>query len=80
MILLEYAHAKENVQAIRKQVRQLLVLQLRQFEYGKAREGYWALEGFMAQLKGAVKVEDVKYSEADVWRVDCILTTAVAML
>ena len=58
--LTDEEHARANT--IRKHVRQL-------FEYGEGRDGCWTSGKFMAQLKQAVKIADVKYPKADGWRV-----------
>ena len=58
----EYARAKEKDPTTRKYARQL-------FEYGEAREGYWTSEKFMAQLKEAAKIADVKYPKEEGWRI-----------
>ena len=58
----EYTRTKEKDPTIRRQACQLL-------EYGEAREGYWMLENFMAQLKEAAKIAKAKYPKNEGWRI-----------
>ncbi len=57
----EYEIAKTNNPACRKYAREFL-------EYGENKEGYWIMVKFLAQLKRAVEIADIKYPKADGWR------------
>ena len=38
------------------------------FEYGENKEGYWTRDKFMAQIKQAVAIAEIKYPKEDGWR------------
>ena len=58
----EHDKAKLDDPTIKMYARQLL-------EYGEAREGYWTSEKFMAQIKEAVKIAEVKYPRSEGYRI-----------
>ena len=58
----EYEEAKKNDPTIRKYARQ-------QLEYGEAKEGYWTSDKFIAQIKQAVKIAEVKYPREKGFRI-----------
>ena len=58
----EYTAAKLTDPSIRRYARQ-------QLEYDEGKEGYWTSEKFMAQIKHAVKIAEVKYPREEGWRI-----------
>ena len=57
----EYEVAKRKHPNIRKYVREFL-------EYGESKEGYWTRDKFVAQMKRAVIIAEIKYPKDEVWR------------
>jgi hypothetical protein len=57
----EYERAKQANPSAKKYARRFL-------EYGENREGYWTRDKFIAQMKSAVEMAEVKYPKDDGWR------------
>ena len=49
-------------------------------EYGENKEGYWTMKRFMAQIKRAVEIAEIKYPKTDGWRCCWCSTTAVIIM
>ena len=58
----EYERAKASHPGIKRQARSFL-------EYGENKEGYWTSEKFMAQIKVAVTIAEVKYPREEGFRI-----------
>lgn len=57
----EYERAKQVNPSSKKYARQFL-------EYGENKEGYWTRDKFVAQMKGAVEMAELKYPKEEGWR------------
>ena len=58
---MEYENAQKTNPGIKKYAREFL-------EYGENKEGYWTMKRFIAQLKRAVEIAEIKYPKAAGWR------------